>query len=134
MDALDGKQGIRLNLCSPLETLFDHGFDSLSTAFISYFLLTIINFPVQDNIFLPIVFLMGNTFGFYCTSLSEYFTTFAVTNQNNVGVTEAQFLIVLTGLFTGIFGRKIWMIKYFGISLSEYYLALSIVFAYINTF
>ncbi|KAI3425927.1 hypothetical protein D9Q98_007899 [Chlorella vulgaris] len=106
MDCLDGKQARRTKNSSPLGQLFDHGCDALAVHLI------LMNVACSLN--LPIGWRMMT--GCYCVMVpwilahwEEYHTGTMVYGNGYMGVTEANYAVVLVHLITGIIAPFRWL-------------------------
>ena len=112
MDAIDGKQARRLGKSTPLGQLVDHGCDCIVASFLVYNILCCLK--IGDNS-LAIVFSMFILlFAFYYSNFAEYFTGILVTSNNNIGVTEVEFLLIALNWITAAFGSSFWHYPVFG--------------------
>ena len=112
MDALDGKQARRLGKSTPLGQLVDHGSDCITATFIMYNVLSCFRIENDNVIVMLCSFMMVLTF--YYANWAEYFTGVLVTANNNIGVTEIEFIITIFNWLTAIFGSSLWHISIFG--------------------
>jgi len=105
-DGCDGKQARRTKSSSPLGHMFDHGCDAFSASF--YLLCVFQAFQIGDNyvtVFLLFVFAL---FIFWLWMWNQTHTHILLQHFSGVGVVEAQILLFVVLLLTGIFGQSIW--------------------------
>lgn len=106
-DACDGKQARKTKSSSPLGQLIDHGCDSFAINFMFLSVIQAVNIP---RILILIVY-MNMQFVFWTSQWYEYHTKILRTNVYNMGVTEAQFVLIALNFTTGVFGRTIWGVQ-----------------------
>lgn len=90
LDALDGKQARRIKASSPLGQLFDHGCDAVSA--ISFNVLSIVSIGLGSS---PVLALAAGTVNMvlcYFANLTEYHTGVMLTQIDNFGVSEVQWI------------------------------------------
>lgn len=102
-DALDGKQARRTKSSSPLGQLFDHKCDAICTVLTALILCATMQTGATS---LAIVLFFLTIIPFFMSNWEESNT--GVMRFGVVGVTEAQFLIMIILLVTAFFGPGIW--------------------------
>ncbi|KAK6183919.1 hypothetical protein SNE40_002324 [Patella caerulea] len=107
LDAIDGKQARRTKTNSPLGELFDHGCDSVSTAFVMLGSCIALKLGHEPNWLL--FELVSASFLFYCAHWQTYVS--GTLRFSKIDVTEGQIAIVAIYLITGIFGEGIWELE-----------------------
>lgn len=107
MDCLDGKQARRTRNSSPLGQLFDHGCDALAVHLVLANVACSLNFP-------PGWRLITSTFcitaPWILAHWEEYHTGIMVYGNGSIGVTEANYSVVLLHLVTGLIRPQSWML------------------------
>uniref|UniRef100_A0A1E1XMC4 Putative sn-12-diacylglycerol ethanolamine-and cholinephosphotransferase n=1 Tax=Amblyomma sculptum TaxID=1581419 RepID=A0A1E1XMC4_AMBSC len=121
LDALDGKQAIRVQN-TPLEEVYDHGCDALSTFFVT----TSISIAMQlgDSPALLVTFFFLSALAFYSTHWQDYVTHVMVFGK--IDVSECQCSMMAAHLLTALYGQNLWMKNvFYGIQLREILMLLS---------
>ena len=82
LDAIDGKHARKINMCSPLGEVFDHGCDALSTVVVNLMgAFTIIPYPYEDILFLWAIVVLTCSFVFHWQTFvtgSMFFTSYPI--------------------------------------------------------
>lgn len=104
MDAADGKQARRTGSSSPLGQLFDHGCDALITVFSTAQVCSAVRFP---EVWHPLAFAFSVQLPFYLAQWEEMHTHEFRSGIGFLGVTEAQYTVILTNLFVAFYGNNI---------------------------
>ena len=111
-DAIDGKHARNTNRSSPLGQLMDHGCDAFSNSFVIIMVTqahllgsTIHTLLLQVLVQLP----------FYVITWEEHHTGTLLTQINNMGVTEFQFIAMSFILMPVFFGSQISQFKFFNL-------------------
>ncbi|XP_037277095.2 choline/ethanolaminephosphotransferase 1-like [Rhipicephalus microplus] len=115
LDALDGKQAIKVQN-TPLEEVYDHGCDALSTFFVT----TSISIAMQlgDSPALLVTFFFLSVVAFYSTHWQDYVTHVMIFGK--IDVSECQCSMMAVHLLTAIYGQKLWTQNvFYGIQLRE---------------
>jgi len=107
LDAVDGKQARRTKSSSPLGQLFDHGCDSFSVTFLILSVAEATKFGVDRDILFAVT--SSICLLFWISNWTEYHTKVLRTHVANIGVTEAQLLIIAVLLLSGVYGQNIWL-------------------------
>uniref|UniRef100_A0A1E1X7Y2 Putative sn-12-diacylglycerol ethanolamine-and cholinephosphotransferase n=1 Tax=Amblyomma aureolatum TaxID=187763 RepID=A0A1E1X7Y2_9ACAR len=121
LDALDGKQAIKVQN-TPLEEVYDHGCDALSTFFVT----TSISIAMQlgDSPALLVTFFFLSALAFYSTHWQDYVTHVMVFGK--IDVSECQCSMMAAHLLTAVYGQSLWMkTVFYGIQLREIMMLLS---------
>ncbi|KAL3137923.1 hypothetical protein ABBQ38_005170 [Trebouxia sp. C0009 RCD-2024] len=106
LDCLDGKQARRTKSSSPLGQLFDHGVDALSV----HLILTVIAATLSIGIsWKAVVGSLGIMIPWQLAHWEEYHTGMLFYGTKYWGITEANYLLVLLHIMTGILGPEIWI-------------------------
>lgn len=125
IDALDGKQGVKLKVKRIHEWEFDHHCDAISLSFMTFFVLHFIF--IKPHTVMLIIILALNYSGFFISSFVDFYTGSYATNSNEIGVTELQLSLMLLGVIAAVFGKSLWEISLFGLQLNTMFLITQIV-------
>tara|TARA_R110002050_G_scaffold216078_6_gene352211 strand:+ start:91 stop:1071 length:981 start_codon:yes stop_codon:yes gene_type:complete len=101
MDAIDGKQARRTGCSSPLGELFDHGCDALTATTLA---MTSLNVMQLGTTYTMLIGLACPLISFYTTQWEEHHTHRLILGYLNV--TEAQLVVCIVYVLTGIFGGQ----------------------------
>lgn len=104
LDAIDGKQARRTNSSSPLGELFDHGCDALTIVFVVIGVCMMVE--LGSTPWLLFVECFATMFVYYSAHWQAYCS--GIIHFSWFDVTEAQLLIILMHILTGLFGTSIW--------------------------
>ncbi|CAH1786282.1 unnamed protein product [Owenia fusiformis] len=104
LDAIDGKQARRTKTATPLGELFDHGCDSVSTAFVVIASMCVLQMGQRPGWMFFECF--SGMVLFYIAHWQAYVS--GTLRFGMIDVTEAQLLIVLANLITAVFGPGFW--------------------------
>lgn len=114
-DAIDGKHARNTNRASPLGQLMDHGCDAFSNSFI---IIMIGQAHLLGGSMYLIVIQMVIQFTFFVAQWEEHHTGTLLTQINNFGVTEVQFVGMAIAILPVLFGTEFSSIRLFGGLLS----------------
>ncbi|XP_049638792.1 cholinephosphotransferase 1 [Suncus etruscus] len=104
LDAIDGKQARRINACSPLGELFDHGCDSLSTVLMAVGASLAVRLGTHpDGLFFCSFIGM---FMFYCAHWQTYVS--GILRFGKVDVTEIQIALMMVFVLSALGGATMW--------------------------
>ncbi|XP_077995050.1 cholinephosphotransferase 1-like [Glandiceps talaboti] len=107
LDALDGKQARKYNHDTPLEELFDHGFDSISTVFVSVATGCAMQLGVYPGWFIYMC-CVGIVL-FYCAQWQAYVS--GTVQFGKFDVTEAQLIIITIFMLSAVTGPWFWSLS-----------------------
>jgi len=120
LDAIDGKQARRTKSSTPLGQLFDHGCDAVCAALLGIFMPAALAYGVS---YFSVLLFYIHLIPFFTCNWEEVHTH--VMRFGVLGVTEAQFMIMLTLLANAIFGTQFWWAPIFGVRFNVIFLFLS---------
>lgn len=112
LDALDGKQARRTKTSSPLGAIFDHGCDIFTITLVSVASVALCRCGsgLQS---IAIVTLSAQLSQFLYLWWEYHFHVFCSNPGYGAGVTEAQCIVIVFALLTGIFGADFWVYDVF---------------------
>ncbi|KAK3101546.1 hypothetical protein FSP39_004372 [Pinctada imbricata] len=124
LDAIDGKQARRTKTNTPLGELFDHGCDSVSTAFVGVGVCT--GILMGENLNWMMFEVFSGMFLFYQAHWQAYVT--GTLRFSQFDVTESQLLIISIFLINFLIGPSFWsyQIPVFNISLRIFMVLFSL--------
>ncbi len=128
-DGLDGAQGRKVDVDERITEHVDHGLDSKNTIIISVNTLFVMN--ISNLTFVSLVSLINIIF-FYVGNFQEIFLGKVRHYVNGMGVTEAQFIVVLTFAITGIFGKEMWTTELYVIQVNHIIISIMTIFAVLS--
>lgn len=104
LDAIDGKQARRTNSRSPFGELFDHGCDAVSIVFVVVGVCMMVELGSTPSLLFVECF--ATMFVYYAAHWQTYCS--GIMRFSFFDVTEAQLLIILMHILTGMFGTSMW--------------------------
>ena len=104
-DFCDGIQARRTGSSSPMGQLFDHGWDSLSWAFINLTVVSLLGFGVSVK---SVLILYSFACNYYFQNLIESYTGFYDYNFGILSGTTKQFMVVTFNLIAFFFGGDVY--------------------------
>ncbi|KAL5021905.1 hypothetical protein ScPMuIL_001060 [Solemya velum] len=104
MDALDGEQCHRIDRDTPLETLFDHGFDSVTTGLVFMNVCIVMKLGEMADV----MFLLAVLSAVVMYSYNWYAYVTGVFVFGRIDVTETQFGVMAVFFLTALAGQDVW--------------------------
>jgi ethanolaminephosphotransferase len=111
LDAIDGKHARNTNRSSPLGQLMDHGCDAFSNSFV---IIMICQSHLMGNTIHTLITQILVQVPFYIVTWEEHHTGVLITHLNNMGVTEFQFMGMVTILLPIFLGSNFSKVKLLG--------------------